>query len=413
MRPGTGARRKVVSTSPRQKLRQPAGKPRFQVAPWLARAAAAVTRPFRRKPPAAPTEKLTPADFEAAEPGRGRAAEAPWLIPPRGWKDIAWRTWHEIGRARLPSLAGGVTFYLLLATFPAIAAFVSLFGLFSNVDTAERQFLHLSALFPSDAIDFLGDQMIRVAAQEHGTLGLAFVVSAAASIWTAKAGMGALFDGVNVAYNEREKRPWLLRTLLVYVATFAAIAFIVSTTSAALAVPEVLHALGVRHIVDWWGPMRWLGILAVAVLAFTLLYRFGPSRRPPRWRWLVCGGAASALAWMAGSIAFSWYFNSFTQLGVTYGSLGAMIGFMLWMWFSVMIVLVGAELNSEIEHQTACDTTVGPPAPLGERGAVMADAVGEAFPLSPREMHQAFGAMLAREAAGTLRALRRALGLGR
>ena len=169
---------------------RPAGKASFQVAPWLAWAVLAVTRPFRRKPPPAPTEKLTPADYDAAEPGRGRAAEAPWLIPPRGWKDIAWRTWHEMGRARLPALAGGVTFYLLLATFPAIAAFVSLFGLFSNVDSVERQFLHLSALFPSDAIDFLGDQMIRVAAQEHGTLGLAFLVSAAVSIWTAHAGLG-------------------------------------------------------------------------------------------------------------------------------------------------------------------------------------------------------------------------------
>jgi membrane protein len=225
--------------------------------------------------------------------------------------------------------------------------------------------------------------------------------------------MGALFDGVNVAYNERETRPWLPRTLLTYAATLAAIAFIVSTTSAALAVPEVLHALGVHHIVDWWEPLRWLAILAVAVLAFTLLYRFGPSRRPARWRWLICGGAGSAAAWMAGSWAFSWYFNSFTHLGVTYGSLGAMIGFMLWMWFSVMIVLAGAEFNSEIEHQTACDTTIGPPAALGERGAVMADAVGAAFPLSPRQMREAFGAMLARETAAILRWLSRVLSVGR
>ncbi len=357
----------------------------------------ATWRRLRGRKSDAPPDLLTPEDFDAAEPGRGRAAAAPWLIPPRGWKDIAWRTWHEIGRTRLPALAGGVTFYLLLATFPAIAASVSLFGLFSNVDSVERQFLHFSEMFPSDAINFLGDQMVRLAGQEHGTLGVAFVVSAGLSVWSAKAGMQALFDAVNLAYNETERRPYLKRALLTYTATFVAILFIVSTTGAALAVPDVLHALGLHHIVVWWTPVRWLAILAVAVVAFTLVYRFGPSRRPPRWRWVAAGGVFSALAWMAGSFAFSWYLNTFTHLGVTYGSLGAMIGFMLWMWLSVLIVLVGGELNAEIEHQTACDTTIGPERALGARGAVMADTVGGAFPMSPRQMGESLGAWLKRE----------------
>jgi membrane protein len=356
---------------------------------------------------------LAPEDFEAAEPGRGRGARAPWRIPPRGWKDIAWRTWHEMSRARLPALAGGVTFYLLLATFPAIAALVSLIGLFFDVDTVERQFLHLSEMFPSEAIDFLGDEMVSIAAKEHGTLGLAFVVSAAVSIWSARAGMGALFDGVNIAYNEVEKRPWLVRALLSYAATLVAMAFILAAGGAALAVPDVLHALGVHHIADWWAPLRWIGALAVAVVAFTLVYRFGPSRRPARWRWLIAGGAFAAVAWLAGSYVFSWYLNSFGRLGVTYGSLGAMIGFMLWMWFSVLVVLLGAELNSEIEHQTAHDTTEGGPAPMGERGAVMADGVGPAFALSLNEMRAAVIAMLADAARDAARFGRRLTGVSR
>jgi membrane protein len=363
--------------------------------------------------PDIPPDASTQDEFEAAEPGRGRGAEAPWRIPPRGWKDIAWRTWHEMNRARLPALAGGVTFYLLLATFPAIAAVVSLMGLFFDVDTVERQFLHLSEMFPSEAIDFLGDEMVSIAAQEHGALGLALLVSAAASVWSARAGMQALFDGVNVAYNEVEKRPWLPRSLLTYAATLAAMAFIVVAGGATLAVPDVLHFLGVHHIAGWWAPLRWLGTLAVAMAAFTLVYRFGPSRRPARWRWLIAGGFLAAVGWMAGSYGFSWYLNSFAKLGVTYGSLGAMIGFMLWMWFSVFVVLVGAELNSEIEHQTARDTTEGAPAPLGARGAVMADAVGAAFVLSPAEMGQAFIRMLLEPVHAAAQLARRLTGAAR
>jgi membrane protein len=376
---------------------------------WLSRA----WRRLRGRSDPAPPDPLTPEEFDAAEPGRGRAAGAPWLIPPRGWKDIAWRTWHELGRGRLAAQAGGVTFYLLLATFPAIAASVSLFGLFSNVDQVERQFLHFSTLFPSEAIDFLGDQMVRLASQEHGTLGLAFVISAVLSVWSAKTGMQALFDAVNIAYNETEKRPFLQRALLTYAATFVAIAFIVSTTSAALAVPEVLHALGLHHIVLWWASMRGVAILAAAVVAFTLVYRFGPSRRPARLRWVAAGGVFAAVSWMAGSLVFSWCLNSFTHLGVTYGSLGAMIGFMLWMWLSVLIVLIGAELNAEIERQTACDTTIGFDRPLGERGAEVADTVGTAFPMSPRQMRDTLGAWLWREIRGAAHAVRQALRLTR
>jgi membrane protein len=357
-----------------------------------------------RSPGAVATAARTPAAFDAAEPYRGRAARYPWQIPPRGWKDILWRTYNEYGRSRLPSLAGGVTFYLLLATFPALAAFVSLYGLFSDVDTAEKQLVHLSAVFPSDAVNLLGAQMIRIAAQRHGALGWAFAVSALVSAWSANAGMKALFDGVNVAYNETEKRPYLPRTLLTYAATIIAVVFTVIVTAITLSVPVVYHALGLRHLALWWDPLRWVGIFAVAVLAFTLVYRVAPSRRPARWPWLIYGAVFSAAAWMAGSWGFSWYLDTFTHFGVTYGSLGAMIGFMLWVWLSVMIVLLGAELNSEIEHQTACDTTIGPPRPMGERGAVMADTLGGAFTLSFAGARAEFRDFVARQkrAAGSL-----------
>ena len=369
----------------------------LKIAPWLAMAAMAAFWRKRRKAPEPDAPALTPEAYDAAEPGRGRAARYPWQIPAKGWKDIAWRTYREFGRARLPALAGGVTFYLLLATFPAIAAFVSLYGLFSNVDTVEQQFLHLATIFPREAVDLIGAQMIRVAANRHGALGAAFLLSAAVSIWSANAGMKALFDGINVAYNEAEKRPYLPRTVLTYAATLSAIAFALVVSAVGIAAPLVFHDVGLHHLADLWKPLRWLIILLIAAVAFTLAYRLGPSRNPPRWRWVAFGGLFAAAAWMAGSLGFSWYLNTFTHLGVTYGSLGAMIGLMLWVWFSVMIILLGAEMNSEIEHQTACDTTIGPPRPIGERGAFMADHVGAAFTVSPRQARDITKVFLVRQ----------------
>lgn len=403
----------MASPSPANGVKSAVARAAMRLAPWLAMATMAAfwRRGVARRLAAEIANARSPEQWDAAEPHRGRAANYPWRIPARGWKDIAWRSYNEYGRARLPALAGGVTFYLLLATFPAIAAFVSLYGLFSNVDTAEQQFLHFSRVFPSIAIDFVGDQMVRIAAQKPTVLSTAFLVSAAISVWSANAGMKALFDGVNVAYNEHEKRPFVPLTAISYTATLTAIAFITLTVAAALAVPDALHVLGVHHIAPWWDPVRWVGILIIATLAFALVYRFGPSRRPARWRWLVPGALFSAVAWMAGSLVFSWYLNRFAHLGVTYGSLGAMIGLMLWMWLSVMIVLMGAELNSEIEHQTACDSTAGRIRPLGERGAAVADSVGPAFAMSPREMGEYLAKMVANTARDVWRAFTGVFGL--
>jgi membrane protein len=173
-----------------------------------------------------------------------------------------------------------------------------------------------------------------------------------------------------------------------------------------VAAPIVLHALGLHYLRLWWAPLRWLLVYLFAAQAFTLIYRFGPSRSPARWRWVYCGGSFAALLWLVGSLAFSTYIDSFTALGVTYGSLGAMVALMLWLWFSLMVVLVGAVLNAEIEHQTARDTTTGEPEPLGRRGAAVADTIGGAFTTSFREAGEWLWAFLMRQAAYVARALR-------
>ena len=368
----------------------------LRAAPWLAAglvAGAMLGREAapRSKPLPLPAPPPTTADWDALEPGRGRAAWWPWEIPPLGWKDILWRTWRQAGRHRLGAVAGGVTFYLLLATFPALAAFVSVYGLFMDINGVEKQLLELARVFPREVVELIGQEMLRLASQRQETLSAALAGYALVSAWSANAGMKALFDGLNVTYGEVEKRPYLRRSVITYAATLSALVFLIVVTSLTVAAPVFLHSLGLHELHLWFAPIRWLILYLLAAAGFALINRLGPSRRPPRWRWVVVGGAAAAMTWMVGSFGFSAYLANSTRFGATYGSLGAMIGFMLWVWFTVMAILWGGELNAAIEHQTTQDTTIGPEAPLGARGAVVADTVGPAFTVSPRQARAFLG----------------------
>jgi membrane protein len=155
------------------------------------------------------------------------------------------------------------------------------------------------------------------------------------------------------------------------------ILFLLIALAAVIAVPVVL-----QHLPDVIGLVidiaRWPLLLVLVAVALAFIFRYGPSRTEPRWRWVSWGSAFAAVAWLAASALFSWYAAKFGSFNKTYGSLGAVIGFMMWMWLSIIVVLVGAKLNAEIEHQTARESTAGPPKPLGRRGAKMADTVGPA-----------------------------------
>ncbi len=374
--------RGAMKDTPPEALSKLVARLSLRAVPWLTVAVMATLWPRRKAQTISAARCQTPDDFDAVEPGRGRTARAPWQIPPLGWKDILWRTYMGSMMDRLPALAGGVTFYILLATFPAIAAFVSVYGMFLDVHGVEQRLAQLSEVFPQDAVELIRGQMLRLASQKHGTLGAALAVSTLVSIWSANAGIKSLFDGLNIVYQEEEKRYYLQRSFTTYLATFAGILFFSGIAGLTVAAPVVLHTFGVNSVRIWLGPVRWLLVYGLAAAVFTLAYRYGPSRVPARWRWVIMGGLSAAALWMVGSLAFSWYVSNFTHFGVTYGSLGAMIAYMLWIWVSVWIVLVGAELNAQIEHQTAQDSTRGSAAPLGERGAVVADSVGKAFTVS-------------------------------
>ncbi|MDP2009117.1 MAG: YihY/virulence factor BrkB family protein [Phenylobacterium sp.] len=361
----------------------------FQAAPWVALAALAAFWPRGRrdpKPGLSVQVHAEPESFDAAEPGRGRLAAAPHHIPLRGWKDVLWRTYREITCDRLPAVAGGVTFYTLLALFPAIGVFVSLYGLFNDVTAVQAQLNQFAVVLPGSVIEIVGDQMLRLANRPTASLSVAFLISLLLSVWSANAGMKALFDGLNIAYDEAEKRSYVVKTAFTYVFTLGLLVFLTLVSAILVAVPLYLEGAGLSEFAVIWLPLRWLVILGLAATAFSMVYRYGPCRARARWRWVSTGGVFAAVMWLVGSLGFSWYVNNIAHFDVTYGSLGAVIGFMLWIWFSVMVVLIGAELNAEIEHQTALDSTTGPAQPMGVRGAAMADTVGLAFHFDARKV---------------------------
>ncbi len=334
---------------------------------------------FSRARYAGPSRRLE-RDGQGArhERGRGRLAAAPSDIPARGWKDVLLRVYENIGKDRVVLVAAGVTFYSLLALFPAIAALVALYGLFADPSTIAARLDSLSGVLPAGALDVMREQMQRVAAQGHGKLGLTFLVGLAVSLWSANAGIKSIFDALNLVYNEEEKRGLVKLNLVSLSFTAAAIVFVLVAIAAMVVVPAMFSYLGLADDATAMlvQVLRWPILLAIVTVVLAVLYRYGPSRSRPQWRWITWGSAFAAIAWLAFSILFSWYAANFGSYNATYGSLGAVVGFMIWIWLSTAVILLGAELDAEAEHQTIRDTTTGRPKPLGARGATMADTIG-------------------------------------
>jgi membrane protein len=219
----------------------------------------------------------------------------------------------------------------------------------------------------------------RVASTSNGALGFSAVAGLLVALWSANGGTKAMFDSLNIVYDEHEKRGYVRLTLTTLAVTIGALIFMVLAMACVVALPIALNFVGLGAITEILiRVLRWpLLLVAVAVL-LAFIYRYGPSREDARWRWVSWGGGFAAILWVIVSLGFSWYVANFGSYNKTYGSLGAAIGFMTWIWISSIVVLVGAELDAEMEHQTARDTTTGPERPLGTRGATKADTVAPA-----------------------------------
>ena len=332
--------------------------------------------------PSAPTEAK--ARCFGCRPGKRRRRsrserDVPFRDSAKGWKDVLLRVYRNIGDHRVLALAAGTTYYSILAIFPAIAALVAIYGLFYDPGSIAQQLDQAAGFVPGGAIDVAREQLTRVASKGSQTLGVTFAIGLAVSLWSANAAMKALFDTLNIVYGEEEKRGFLKLNAMSLTFTLAAIGFVVLALGAVVILPIVLDYLWLSSFADLLVRIgRWPAMFAVLALALACIPASGraakrhagdgsPGAARPR---RSCRLPASGL--------FSWYAASFGSFNETYGSLGAAIGFMTWLWLSAIVILLGAELNAELEHQTASDTTTGAPQPLGARGARMADTVGAA-----------------------------------
>jgi len=314
----------------------------------------------------------------AAEPGRGRQARNPSQIPPTGWRDILWRAWREFSDDHITLVAGSIAFSGITALFPALAAFVALYGMFADVATARDHLAILAGFVPADALTFIGDQLVRIAGQKQASLSATFIIGLLLSFWSANGAMKALFAGLNIAYDEREKRNFVQMNMVTLGFTLGSVIFMTVAAASVIVLPIVLKFFWLDRLTTLLAALRWPAMFVLATLALSVVYRYGPSRERAKWRWVTWGGAVAAALWIGGSLIFSWYLSNFGNYNATYGSLGAIFGLLTWFWLSSVIVLFGAELNSEIEHQTAVDSTTGTEMPMGMRGAAMADTIGQA-----------------------------------
>jgi membrane protein len=308
---------------------------------------------------------------------RGRLAGKPTQIPKRGWRDVLARVKAEVSEDQVSSLAGGVAFFAFLALIPAMAAMTSIYGLVSDPNDVATQLDWLTDPLPQAAGQFFREQFETIAGAEGGGLSLGLAVSLVTLLWSASAGMQALMRAVGRAYDEAERRSPVKLRLTALGLTLGALVLAAASLGAIVVLPAVMDDLGLGTIGQWViSALRWPALGVLIALGLAILYRVSPDRDDPKWRWATPGAFVAIVLWLMASIGFSVYAGNFGSYNETYGALSAIIILLLWLYISAYAVLVGAELNAEMEHQTAVDTTVGPDRPMGQRGATMADELG-------------------------------------
>ena len=306
----------------------------------------------------------------------GREASSPEEIPAKGWLEIAKRTAKKFSDNELMSEAASVTFFALLSLFPAVTAIVSIYGLFNDPSTINGHLDAVSGFVPGGGMEIVRDQVKRLTETPASGLSVGALVGILTALWSANQGAKAMLSALNDVYGEKEDRGFVRKTATSLAFTLGGIACLIVAASAIGLLPLALQATGLSGVVDIAAKAaRWPILLIGLMAVLSLLYKFGPSRNTAQWRWVTWGGAIGALSWIGLSAGFSWYVEHFGHYNKTYGSLGAIIGFMTWIWLSCTVILLGAQINAEMETQTGRDTTTGAEKPVGSRGASAADSV--------------------------------------
>jgi membrane protein len=312
-----------------------------------------------------------------AQADRGRQASKPRELGRHGWRDVTKRVRAEINDDNLGVLAAGVAFYAFLALVPTLGAVVSLYGLVASAADVEHHVALLGAALPEEARTIISTELHRLASDSGTALGWRTGLSLAVAFWIAGNGVKSLMAALNVAYDERERRKTLRLQALALALTIGAVVAVVVSLALIAVVPPLLDRFGLGAAIQL---LRW-PVLALWMLAgLAVVYRYGPSRDKPQWKWVTPGSLLATALLLVVSAGFSLYVTRFGNYDKTYGSLGAVAVLLVWLYLGAYVILVGAEINAESEHQTARDTTAGAPEPMGQRGAYVADTVGETPP---------------------------------
>ena len=322
--------------------------------------------------------KERPSKVAGGSDGRGREADHPGEIPPRGWMDIMWRSWGEISETNLFLIAGGVTYAILLALFPGLAALVSLYGLVLDASQIDKQVGTLSEILPAETQQLLVEQLHKLVEASSGALGIGAAVGVVLALWSASRGMSGLITALNIAYEEKERRGFFKLNMLALGLTLAQLVGGVVIIALVAVLPAALQFLDIGAATKWLLlVVQWPLLIGVVMLGLAILYRYAPDRKKPQWRWVSPGAVAATILWVIASIGFTIYVANFNSYDKTYGSLGGVIVLLTWLYLSALMVLLGAVINAQSEKQTRKDSTVGPARPMGQRDARAADTLGD------------------------------------
>jgi membrane protein len=309
--------------------------------------------------------------------GRGREATRPGEVPPRGWFDVLKRTRQGIRDTHASIVAAGVAFYAFLAFVPALVAVVAIYGLVANPADVKQQITSFTDALPRDAQRLLSNQLSSITRKAGSGTGIAALIAIAAALWSASSGIAALNTGLTMVNRETETRGMLKRRALALVLTLFAVIGVLLMLGLVVALPSVLDSIGISGIGGTVLKLaRWPLLAGVLLVGLAVIFRYGPQRRRPRWRWVSPGAIVAVIVGLAASIGFSIYVSLLGNYNKTYGALGAIIIMLLWLYLMAFAVLFGASLNAELERQTTRDTTAGDDQPMGDRGAHAADTVG-------------------------------------
>jgi membrane protein len=309
---------------------------------------------------------------------RGREADHPGEIPPRGWVDVLRRAWGEVSEANLFLIAGGVTYAIVLALFPGLAALVSLYGLVFDASKIEKQVGALSAVLPTQTQELLTEQLHKLVEASGGTLGIGAVVGIVLALWSASRGMSGMITALNIAYEERERRGFFKLNMIAVSLTLGLLAGGIVVIALVAILPAAVQLLALGAATKWLLlVIEWPLLIVLVMLGLAVLYRYAPDRDKPQWRWVSSGAIAATILWVIASIGFTVYVANFNSYDKTYGSLGGVIILLTWLYLSALMVLFGAVINAQSEKQTRKDSTRGPPRRMGQRDARAADTLGE------------------------------------